>query len=432
MITKLVLSGSFDFDDVAVALVPFHRHGVDAGFFTKRASEAGVFAKEIEKLASEGGMKDHTILHVLAVGDSERYGDNRNHDAFSREDNKTAHTRFKSQGHVFKNHRNSSPTLKTGSVVATAHNNVMSRIELLIALENAKYAEELDEFAKGGDIPVSMGSLQKYDVCSACGNKAPTAKQHCDHIKHQLGEILADGTKVAMLNPDPGYFDISTVFKPADRIGYSLRKVASAGEVGGHDLATIYGLGQSGCKKAMLIRLAEMEKHTPAVGKIMGPKDLPEHVVTSLKKAASAYSVGGVLSALHEGHHLLSFNDFMSVVVGESKYAGVADTQVPFSELDENSEVESLDGDPSNMPTIHDEDLHEATSMEASPVVHRSMSSIILPQSLAKAASADPVKDSGCSLLYAYYKLAFVSHPANAERPDVVRAISLTTRPLRT
>jgi len=94
--------------------------------------------------------------------------------------------------------------------------------------------------------------------------KAPTAADHCGHIKTMLGQLLDDGRKVYMKNPKPKYFDISLVFKPADRIAYTLKKVAAAGHgvIGGHDLAEIYGLQAVGSdpKYATLKALAAMRK----------------------------------------------------------------------------------------------------------------------------------------------------------------------------
>jgi hypothetical protein len=167
-IPKIIQTGSFKFAEAATAIVPLHRNGCDHRWMEKRASK-NVFAKEIAKIAADGGVKGHSVLHVIIVGDHERYGFNRNGDAFSGEDNVTAHTGFKDHGNHFAHHKNDDPQKKTGSVLATAYNDTMSRIELLTALDNTKYAEELSEFEKGGDIPYSMGSMQAYDVCFPAG-----------------------------------------------------------------------------------------------------------------------------------------------------------------------------------------------------------------------------------------------------------------------
>lgn len=66
----------------------------------------------------------------------------------------------------------------------------------------------------------------KFDVCSVCGHKAPSTDKYCSHAKNLLGRILPDGRWVFVWNPSPRFFDISAVIRPADRIGYMLKKVA--------------------------------------------------------------------------------------------------------------------------------------------------------------------------------------------------------------
>jgi hypothetical protein len=439
MIRKLILTDSYDFNDLNVALVPLHRRGVDAGWLEKRAAD-GLFSKTLQKIADEGGVKGHSVLHVLAVGDEEAYGPNRNCDGFSEKDNVTAHTGFKENGHVFKNHKNHSPILKTGEVLATAHNPDMRRIELLIALDNTKYAEELDAFARGEDIPVSMGSKQDYDVCSYCGHKAPTARHHCDHIKTKLGEVLADGRQIYMQNPNPKYFDISTVYKPADRIGYALAKVASQnGVIGGHELAEAYGLDDDQVKKATLVRLAEIEKRVAGHGKAVsgaGPMKLSDRAVKQIKQAADLHGVEAVLTTLHRAGHMLSFQDFTEIIVGQSKLAcmcGEPDVQGGFSGLleEQDPEMSSLDGhnDVSNLDFGEDtaSELNEKASMKAQPVGARIVRiTIMKPADSVKSAgiAIDRAEHLGLSRLYLHYKLAFAAYPSNRADEAVLTAVA--------
>ena len=75
-----------------------------------------------------------------------------------------------------------------------------------------------------------MGCRIKFDVCSICGNKAPSRKDYCVHAKNQLNDIYPDGRIVYVDNPNPKFFDISVVFRPADRTGYMMKKVAFSEE----------------------------------------------------------------------------------------------------------------------------------------------------------------------------------------------------------
>ena len=137
----------------------------------------------------------------------------------------------------------------------------MRRIELICALNASPEAaerngglladREMEKLAAGKDIPVSMACKIPFDVCSSCGNKARTRAEYCDSpdngghckaggLKHNLGRVLANGHVLHADNPDPTFFDISHVFRPADRIAYvsgELQKAASAGIVSGAELA---------------------------------------------------------------------------------------------------------------------------------------------------------------------------------------------------
>ena len=72
------------------------------------------------------------------------------------------------------------------------------------------------------------------DSCSSCGNKARTRAEYCDDamckhggLKQNIAKCFEDGEVLHADNPDPSFFDISQVFRPADRIGYVLGKAAA-------------------------------------------------------------------------------------------------------------------------------------------------------------------------------------------------------------
>lgn len=442
MIPKIIAPGSQDFSCAQVSVLPIHRGGVDQHYLRKAAKEAGGFAleKEISELKPIPG---HTVIHTIAVGDQERYGFNRNVDGFSRADNKKCHHRFRTQGHVFKDHANSDPALKTGDVVATAHNDDMDRIETLAALENAKYAEELAGLEKGKDIPVSMGSLQQYDVCSLCKHQAKTAADHCEHIRDHLGEITADGVQIGMENPDPGYFDLSTVWKPADRIGYTLRKVAlELGPVGGHVLADRFGMGKyADPKLATLRRLASIEKLSPAVARVVStaPTDLDDTSKKQLKQAMAAHGVDVLLDYLHGEGFVLSPRDFTEVILGAPKLATEAAPGVAallpdgFNRILGHGDLSvSMDGKPPAVPIKIAEELRvslqENCSMHEGPAMRRAIVSTLGPATgfvTVKMSSApmDPTATTGLAELYLRYKLAHASHSANRAADPLLRTL---------
>jgi hypothetical protein len=74
---KIVLPSSFGFDDPIAQLVDCHSKGIDSSWLIKRAA-AGVF-RDWENIKAA---KDHSLIHLIALGDAETYGGNRNGDWF--------------------------------------------------------------------------------------------------------------------------------------------------------------------------------------------------------------------------------------------------------------------------------------------------------------------------------------------------------------
>jgi len=220
------------------------RNQQDLSHITKTASEALDYIKNV---VPEPG-KTHLLL--LALGAEEAYGSNRNGDGFPE---RPVPARDKTTGrnsrqwyvapgeeltkhyqsfetnpaHAFQHHQNRDPAKASGQVKKAFWNDKMHRVELLIVLDNNKDPEWVQRVNDGDFPPVSMGCRIKKDVCSRCGNEAPTRAQYCDHVKFHMNEVNPDGTKNYVHNPSPSFFDISRVFRPADKTGYTLKKVAS-------------------------------------------------------------------------------------------------------------------------------------------------------------------------------------------------------------
>ena len=190
---------------------------------SKVASEASEWSKSISP--EEGS----TFILVLAMGSSEFYGPNRNGDAFRESELKKKYKTFETNAHVFRSHVNKDPAKSMGSVVKAFYNDSMHRVELVLKLVNSKCPDIVDKIHSGETVAVSMGCKIEYDVCTICGNKAPSRKEYCEHLLNELNDIYPDGRIVAADNPDPNFFDISVVYKPADKTGYMLKKIASQG-----------------------------------------------------------------------------------------------------------------------------------------------------------------------------------------------------------
>jgi hypothetical protein len=226
-----------------------------------------------------------TDLHIIAVGAYEGTGDNRNGDR-QREYwcEKNAHYFKKANRAVHRHHKNKPNDPKYGNIKAAAYNKNMRRIELIVGLDNDKCADILHEQEKKGNTNWSMALKTAYDVCTVCGHKSYTGEDRCEHIPAQLGEITKSGEMVAMDNPDPRYFEISYVHRPADRIGMSLRKLAGESfKIKTADYLSIYPdlyepsddfiegaisiSKKAEEKRKLLSKLSEIEKQIDAIAK---------------------------------------------------------------------------------------------------------------------------------------------------------------------
>lgn len=251
---------------------------VDLSHVTKTASQALDYIKNV---TPEPG-KTHLLL--LALGSEEAYGPNRNGDGFP-ERPVPARTKHASNdgrrwwvspgeeltkhyqsfetnpAHAFKHHVNKDPKKASGQVKKAFWNDRMHRVELLVVIENHKDPEWVQRVNDGDFPPVSMGCRIKYDVCSICGNQAPTRAQYCEHVTRDPGmnQIMPDGKKAYVHNPSPNFFDISRVFRPADRTGYTLKKVAHAYEL--HSSAELGEVADDYDRKSAAIRkLSDIDK----------------------------------------------------------------------------------------------------------------------------------------------------------------------------
>lgn len=269
--TKLVVPN--DMQAPLTSLVQVHSRGIDRGWLSKSAA---VLTKELSEIRPE---HDHSFIHLLAMGSSEKYGPNRNADGFKEAMLRRDHPTFVSDGHVFKHHRNrpSRGDRIYGEIKNAAYNEDMSRVELIIKVPDRDWGEELEKLARDEEVAFSMSVKVPYDVCSRCSNQAPTRMQYCDCMKKHAGQIMDDGHHVHVDNPVGRFFDISKVNRPADRIAYGFRKVASAGPVvtGAELWEQLHPVGlqlgtevskQALLKRAMLTKLAEIEKEIELAG----------------------------------------------------------------------------------------------------------------------------------------------------------------------
>jgi hypothetical protein len=214
--------------------------GNDRRDFLKTASQAFLPHIDSYKFAS-----DELPVHLIALGASEAYGPNRNGDGFKEATCKKYHDTFVKFAKFFRNHKNKPEKGDPyyGYVKASAYNDDMRRVELLCALNTNKKAAdrnggliadaEVEKLARGEDFPVSMACRVPNDVCSFCNHRARTRDEYCTSEKCAAGGCHSNLTRLVKVggdvhhlhvdNPDPTWFDISRVFRPADRIAHGAK-----------------------------------------------------------------------------------------------------------------------------------------------------------------------------------------------------------------
>lgn len=275
-------------------------HLVD-GTQTIKSAASSAFSEEL--IRNNMPDDDHFLLHVIAMGDGEMYGQNRNGDWFGKEANQKYHPTFVKRGHFFREHNNRDPKFKIGDIKAAAHNGDMHRVELILH-GHKELAEEEYELAKQGKaLSFSMACTVPGDRCNVCNNFATKSANYCDHLKHHMNQYIEGSKKFAYaINDDPSFFDMSRVGKPADRIAHYLDykfggdEMAKAANVNSwlfsDELAEAYGVvpmeeygfADNKQKQAILEKMAEAEQFIEDV--LLG-RDVPQNTKYAFVKHAA-------------------------------------------------------------------------------------------------------------------------------------------------
>ena len=301
--------------------------------------------KYIKDVKSEPG---RTKFLTLFLGAGEFYGPNLNFDWFGQDDLLCSYNTFVTHGHVYRHHKNKDPKKKYGDIEFAVYNNDMHRVEGVMSLIDEQCQDVLERVDNGENIPVSMAAKMPYDVCSICGNKASRPDKYCECIKENLGKIYPSGKMVYMINPNPKFFDISVVYKPADQTAYVLEKVASKFNSNLSHVMTdeeYYAMHNKIGKQAASLsgtrefigKMAEIEKKVegilsgkidqssrPAIENIAAEtqkEDMSDELMFEIKK----YPIDGALSSLSRGDVLLSPSEFLKLLGKEDMSDDVAD-----------------------------------------------------------------------------------------------------------
>jgi hypothetical protein len=373
---KLIPPGSYDFGgEPMVQLVKVSSRGIigdDRQQLLKRASESIT-----HKLGSLRLQPGEVPVHIIALGTTETVGPNRNGDGFRNDICERYHDTFTKHARYFRNHRNNDVRKSYGIPKLSAFNAPMGRIELIAVLNATKEAAdrnggliadiEIEKLARGDDVPTSMGCRVSNDECSGCGHKARYRSEYCDAsictkyggLKHNLSRTYADGHTLHADNPDPDFFDISSVCRNADRISFNLGvldgydhlvKAASAAvKLGGAALADSVGMTtptwlakpESPWASTSLIRqlkiagelIAREDKLQQRSLDLISPLSLafrPEAITDVPAVSTGVEKLASAMAATHSAQCLLPLTPFLQLVTGwspdrlQTKVAAVA------------------------------------------------------------------------------------------------------------
>jgi len=138
--------------------------------------------------------KDHVGIHLVALGDTEHYGLNRNKDGFPKKACAERHGTFVRHGAVFEHHNNRDRDKNMGAIVKSAYNEPMGRIELFIHAHKEKAAEHLTRLEKTGEVSVSMAAKVPRDRCYPAGAQVLTPTGHEAIEAIEPGDVVVSHT----------------------------------------------------------------------------------------------------------------------------------------------------------------------------------------------------------------------------------------------
>jgi len=345
MITKRITPSVWFKDCPTATLLDVHGQGPDAAQIQKIAASDFIQAADIRP---EPG---YSFVHLITTGAQEFYGPNNNADGFNekaaefeapaywrtgkphtiqlRDGLSGFHNTFMKYGSVYREHNNSKKGGRPqGDIVLEAYNPRMHRGELVVKLNNDKWASEIQKLATGDPVFWSMGCGVPYDICTMCLKQAATKRDYCDHIKYRKLEMTKEGRQIYVINDQPHFHDISRVSVPADRIAFALAKVA--GELSVDELETPpmwlplsviekVGSNRELVYAGILNKLAEHEKRILAQGLSPDESNIADafgsHLDDETIKELDKYPVGDTLSALKEKNVMLPPDAFVRIVL---------------------------------------------------------------------------------------------------------------------
>jgi len=195
-----------------------------------------------------------------------------------------------------------------------------------------------------------------HDVCSWCKNKARTRKEYCDEnscggggLKHNIGSLLKCGHVLHADNPEPLFFDISKVVRPADRTAYVtgvLHKAAGGAQLAEELQITLPEVLQPVLEKQAQERLLEELTQIQHVSPLL--KQAMAVVGPALEVNAAETRPAHRLTALADAGAILPLPAFLDVFLGDTQKtascASLVRGQLPgvYQRLSSNDELDKM------------------------------------------------------------------------------------------
>lgn len=166
---KTIDPDSFGFDGPIFEQIKISNRGLighDKAAFEKRAATS--LFKDFDRLV-KSAREDEPLYHLIAMGATEYTGPNRNGDGWRSDVLRQTHPTFVKYAKFYQNHRNTDPAKSYGVVKASAFNEAMPRVELIVGFNGNKEAakrnnglvatSQLEKLAAGKPLPVSMSCV---------------------------------------------------------------------------------------------------------------------------------------------------------------------------------------------------------------------------------------------------------------------------------
>ena len=189
--------------------------------FLKEASSNSITTELLDECKPD---KDHFAIHFIGVGDYEKYGFNKNADAFPKLANQKYYDTFEKKAHLFREHKSDHPEQNAiGVMKKAAYNPEIGRIEIVAHCNIKKAAEEYEKAKAGDYLSCSMGCSVPADRDSITGQRSKSPKDYSPYMKFHPGQYIPEHKKYAFVyNDEPTFFDLSIVKRPAERIAHAL------------------------------------------------------------------------------------------------------------------------------------------------------------------------------------------------------------------